>query len=101
MTLSVQEINQAISFGNFTSEQLTEIARAITYRRSRILKANKQQLAVGSKVKFTAQGGRTVTGTVEKINRKYVMVKERPNNFNGGVFATNWRVPGHMLTSEA
>jgi hypothetical protein len=26
-----------------------------------------------------------------------VIVREQANSFNGGIFATNWRVPGNML----
>ena len=97
MTISITEVNQAIMFGNFTDEQLRSIGMAVTYRRNQILSANKRQLAVGSKVKFVGRQGRTVIGSVEKINRKFIIVKEQPNSFNGGIFATNWRVPGNML----
>jgi transcription elongation factor len=97
MTISITEVNQAIMFGDFTDEQLRSIGMAVTYRRNQILSANKRQLAVGSKVKFVGRQGRTVIGSVEKINRKFIIVKEQPNSFNGGIFATNWRVPGNML----
>lgn len=93
MSLSIQEVNDAIAFGNFTDQQLRLVSQAITYRRNLILKANKRQLTVGSNVKFTGRNGRTIVGIVEKINRKYVIVKEQP--ISG--FATNWRVPGNML----
>jgi transcription elongation factor len=97
MTISITEVNQAIMFGDFTDEQLRSIGMAVTYRRNQILSANKRQLAVGSKVKFVGRQGRTVIGNVEKINRKFIIVKEQANSFNGGIFATNWRVPGNML----
>jgi hypothetical protein len=54
-------------------------------------------MTVGSKVKFVGRQGRTVVGEVTKINRKFIIVKEQPSSFNGGIFATNWRVPGNML----
>jgi transcription elongation factor len=97
MTISITEVNQAIMFGDFTDEQLRSIGMAVTYRRNQILSANKRQLAVGSKVKFVGRQGRTVIGSVEKINRKFIIVKEQPSSVNGGIFATNWRVPGNML----
>ena len=97
MTISITEVNQAIMFGDFTDEQMRSINMAITYRRNQILSANKRQLAVGSKVKFTGRQGRTVIGSVEKINRKFIIVKEQPSSVNGSIFATNWRVPGNML----
>lgn len=93
--LSIQDVNTAIMFGDFTDEQLRSIASAITYRRNQILKANKREMTVGSKVKFVGRQGRTVVGEVTKINRKFIIVKEQP--IGNSIFATNWRVPGNML----
>lgn len=95
--LSIQDVNTAIMFGEFTDEQLRSIGSAMTYRRNLILKANKRQLAVGSQVKFVGREGRTVVGIVQKINRKFVIVREQAKSFNGGFSATDWRVPGNML----
>ena len=93
--LSIQEVNNAIAFGNFTDEQLRLIGQAVTYRRNLILSENKRQLEIGSDVKFTGRQGRIVFGKVQKINRKFVIVKEQPSG--NSIFATNWRVPGNML----
>lgn len=93
--LSIQDVNTAIMFGDFTDEQLRSIASAITYRRNQILKANKREMAVGSQVKFTGRNGRVVVGEVTKINRKFIIVKEQPSG--NSIFGTNWRVPGNML----
>lgn len=93
--LSIQEVNNAIAFGNFTDEQLRLIGQAVTYRRNQILSENKRQLEIGSDVKFTGRQGRIVFGKVQKINRKFVIVKEQPRG--NSIFATNWRVPGNML----
>ena len=95
MTISIQDVNTAIMFGDFTDEQLRSIGAAITYRRNQILSQNKRQLAVGSQVKFTGRGGRVVVGSVQKINRKFIIVKEQPQG--NSMFGTNWRVPGNML----
>lgn len=95
--LSIQDVNTAIMFGDFTDEQLRSINSAITYRRNQILRANKREMAVGSEVKFVGREGRVVVGQVTKINRKFIIVREQANSFNGGIFATNWRVPGNML----
>lgn len=95
--LSIQDVNTAIMFGDFTDEELRSIGSAITYRRNQILKANKREMTVGSQVKFTGRQGRVVIGTVTKINRKFIIVKEQPTSGNGSIFATNWRVPGNML----
>ncbi len=93
--LSIQDVNTAIMFGDFTDEQLRSIGTAITYRRNQILKANKREMAVGSKVKFVGRQGRMVVGEVTKINRKFIIVREQPNS--NSMFGTNWRVPGNML----
>ncbi len=95
MSISIQDVNTAIMFGDFTDEQLRSIGSAITYRRNQILSQNKRQLAVGNQVKFTGRGGRTVIGSVQKINRKFIIVREQPNG--NSIFGTNWRVPGNML----
>jgi hypothetical protein len=83
MTMSIQDVNTAIMFGDFTDEQLRSIGSAITYRRNQILS------------QFTGRGGRTVVGNVQKINRKFIIVREQPNG--NSMFGTNWRVPGNML----
>jgi hypothetical protein len=52
-------------------------------------------LVKGSKVKFTnSRNGQTVVGTVDKVNRKFILVREdKPGSLVGGV----WRVPANML----
>ncbi len=93
--LSINDVNTAIMFGDFTDEQLRSIGAAITYRRNQILKANKREMTLGSKVKFVGRQGRMVVGEVTKINRKFIIVREQPNS--NSLFGTNWRVPGNML----
>ena len=93
--LSIQDVNTAIMFGGFTDEQLRSIGSAVAYRRNQILKANKREMTVGSQVKFTGRQGRVVIGTVTKINRKFIIVREQSQG--NIIFGTNWRVPGNML----
>lgn len=94
--MNIKEINSAIMFGDFTNDELTSIGDAIRYRRSRLTQEKKRDLSVGINVKFTnSRTGRVVTGTVSKINRKFVIVREAPSA--GGLFATQWRVPANML----
>jgi hypothetical protein len=83
--------------GNFNNDQLNDIVMAVKYRRNQLAKVVKRGMCIGDQVKFDSQEGRTVIGTVQKINRKYIIVKEQANSFNGGLFATNWRVPASML----
>jgi len=87
----ISAINGAILAGNFTNEQLNSIGDAIRFARAQLGQQTKYTLRVGTKVKFTSsRSGMEVTGDVQKINRKFVIVKS-------GV--TNWRVPASMLSA--
>ena len=86
----ISEINRAIISGNFTNDQLTSIVDAVRFARAEIAQKNKYTLKVGTKVKFTnSRNGMVITGDVQKINRKFVIVKTGPLN--------TWRVPANML----
>ncbi len=87
---SIQDVNSAIMFGNFTNEQLNSIAAAVKYRRGQIGKETKRELGVGSVVKFThPKTGRVHQGNVVKIAIKNIKVKEG---------LTTWNVPANLLT---
>ena len=88
----ISAINSAIISGNFTNDQLTSITDAIKFARAQIAQKNKYTLTVGTKVKFTnSRNGMEITGDVQKINRKFVIVKTGPLN--------TWRVPANMLSA--
>ena len=92
---TIQDINSTIISGAFTDEQLNSIAMAIKFARNQLAQKNKFTLRKGSSVKFvSSRSGQTILGTVEKVNRKFVIVKE-----NGKAFGGNWRVPANMLES--
>ena len=87
----ISAINGAILAGNFTNEQLNSIGDAIRFARAQLGQQNKYTLRVGTKVKFTSsRSGMEVTGDVQKINRKFIIVKSG---------MTNWRVPASMLSA--
>ena len=95
--MNIKEINTAIIHGHFSNEELNSIGDAIKFARSQLAALNKMSIAKGSSVKFTnSRSGLTVTGFVDKVNRKFVLVREyKP----GATFATTvWRVPASMLT---
>ena len=93
--MTLQEINRSIVAGTFSNEDLTSITDAIKFARSQLVKVNKSTLVKGTSVKFTSsRTGKIVLGTVEKVNRKFVIVREA-----GGFISTNWRVPANMLTA--
>jgi hypothetical protein len=92
--MNINDVTHAIMFGNYTNEQLNAIAMAITYRRNQLGQATKRSLSLHSNVKFvSSRDNRTVLGTVTKINRKTVLVREDRGNYA----PLNWRVPANML----
>ena len=87
--LTIQQINSAIMFGNFTNDQLTSINDAVLYARAQLRSVKIREFTKGDTVKFhSAKRGVTVKGTVTKVAIKYVTVKD-------GV--TLWKVPANML----
>jgi len=89
---TIQEINSSIIGGTFTNDQLDSIMMAIKFARNQLATKNKFTFRAGSQVKFTSsRNGQTVLGTVEKVNRKFIIVRE-----NGKAFGS-WRVPANML----
>ena len=91
---TIQEINSTIIAGSFTNEQLDSIQTAIKFARNQLATKAKFTLVKGSQVKFTSsKSGQTVLGTVEKVNRKFIIVRE-----TGKAFST-WRVPANMLAA--
>ena len=90
---TVQEINTAIMFGDFTNVELMSMIDAVKWKRATLAKLTKASLAVGDSVEFTStKTGQTMTGFVTKIAIKYVTVKTL-----GGL----WRVPANMLAKVA
>jgi exosome complex RNA-binding protein Csl4 len=88
---TIQDINSSIISGQFTNEQLDSIVMAVKFARNQLTHKNRGSMVVGSKVKFTSsRNGQTVIGTVQKVNRKFIIV-------NSGI--TAWRVPASMLES--
>jgi small-conductance mechanosensitive channel len=87
---TVQEINQAIMFGDFTNVELMSMIDAVKWKRATLAKLTKASLSIGDNVNFTStKTGQNVTGVVMKIAIKYVTVRT----------ATGlWRVPANMLT---
>lgn len=93
---SIQEINATIISGVFTNDQLDSISMAIKFARNQLATKNKFSLVKGTQVKFTnSRSGQVVLGTVEKVNRKFVIVREKIP----GAFGMQWRVPANMLTA--
>ena len=86
---TIQDVNSAIMFGDFTNEQLNSIAQAIKYRRAQLTKEKVRSFWNGDNVKFVnPKTGRVHVGVVAKVKIKYITVREGN---------TNWNVPANML----
>lgn len=86
---TIQEINSSIMFGNFTNDQLNSIMTAVKYARAQLTKQTASSLRIGANVKFTSsRSGRVITGTVESIKIKNVIVNTALGRY---------RVPANML----
>lgn len=87
---NIDTICKEVRFGNLNSDDLNELIMAVKYRRLVLGQEVKRSVTTGMTVKFkNSRTGKIVTGTVEKINRKNVMVREQ----NFGL----WRVPSTMI----
>jgi len=74
------------------SEQLKEVAEAIQLKRQYLAKQAIKNFIVGDMVQFTSnRTGGKVNATVEKVNKKYVIVSTH-------IGGEKWRVPATMLT---
>jgi len=88
---TINEVNQAIMFGQFTNDELNTISNAIKFARHQLISENKRSLRIGQNVAFNSvKLGTRVTGDVTKIAQKYVTVRT-----NNGL----WKVPANMLES--
>jgi len=86
---TIQEINSSIMFGELTNDQLDSVISAVKYARAQITKQNARTLRIGANVKFTShRTGQTITGTVESIKIKNVIVSTSLGRY---------RVPANML----
>jgi len=78
---------------NMTSDELNQVAEAIKLQRTFNARATARALSIGDVVQFTGRANRTVAGTVEKINRKTVIVNSPT--------AGKWKVTASMLKQIA
>jgi small-conductance mechanosensitive channel len=92
--LTIQQVNEAIMFGNFSNDQLNGIAMSIKYARTQKAKQVKSGLKVGDTVKFpNSRTGYDTVGTVTKIAIKYITIRESGRSVGG-----LWRVPASMIS---
>ncbi len=93
--MTLQEINRSIISGTFSNEDLNSINDALKFVRAQMVSKARYTFTVGSSVKFTnTRSGTVVLGTVNKVNRKFIIVSE-----TGKAFGGSWRVPANMLSA--
>ena len=85
--MSVQTAIQAIR-NCTTNDDLNQIIEAVKLQRQYLSMQSIRVLRVGDTVEFTARG-RVIRGTVTKVNRKNVKVREAGYG--------TWNVPANML----
>lgn len=74
------------------SAQLKQVAEAIQLKRQFLAKQAIKNFTVGDMVQFTSsKTGGKINATVEKVNKKYVIVSSH-------IGGDKWRVPATMLT---
>ena len=74
------------------NEELNQVAEAIQLKRQYLAKQAIRNFVVGDLVQFTSRRtGGSVNATVEKVNKKYVIVSTH-------IGGEKWRVPATMLT---
>ena len=74
------------------NDQLSQLIEAIKLKRTHLSRQAVRNFSVGDMVQFTSsRTGGKVNATVEKVNRKYIVVSTH-------IGGEKWRVPATMLT---
>lgn len=90
---TVQDICNAIAFGNLNNDDLNTVIESVKFARKRLTQKTKATMMLGDRVQFTStKTGRTLQGTVQKIAIKYVTVRTQEGL---------WKVPANMLSAVA
>ena len=80
---TITEVTHSIMFGEFTNDELNAITQALKYRRTQLSKQAKRDMAPGIAVKFYhPKQGRDITGTVNRIKQKYILVDTAQGRYN-------------------
>ena len=73
------------------THELKQVAEAIQLKRQYLAKQAIKNFVVGDMVQFTGKTGGRINATVQKVNKKYVIVSTH-------IGGEKWRVPATMLT---
>lgn len=88
--MTAQEIVREIVTGNFTADEVRTFYDAYKFAANQLARKNTFTLRRGDRVKFTGRSGVVITGEVDDIKVKNVIVK---------VANTRYRVPASMLSA--
>ena len=75
------------------SDEMNEVIEMIKFRRNQIQSEAKKMFKIGDKVYFVSKRQGKIYGTVEKINRKYIIIDQT----NGMM---SWRVSPSFLNMD-
>mgnify|MGYP005664595279 FL=1 len=71
------------------NDQLNQLVEAVKLKRTHLARQAVKSFSIRDSVQFSSRDGRSYTGTVRKVNRKYIVV-DTPQG--------SYRVPATMLT---
>ena len=74
-----------------TRDELNQIVEAVKLQRTFLAKQSARTFTIGDAVQFKGRAGRTVVGTVSKVNPKTIVVDSPTQG--------RWKVTASMLTS--
>ncbi len=76
---------------NTDLDELNQIIEAVKLQQTWLAKQSARTFSIGDTVSFTGRGGRTVVGTVHKVNPKTIVVDSPSQG--------RWKVTASILTS--
>lgn len=88
--MTAQEIVREIVTGSFTAEEVRSFYDAYKFAANQLSRRNTFSLRRGDRVKFTGRSGVVITGEIDDIKVKNVIVV---------VGSTRYRVPASMLSA--
>ena len=88
---NVQIATKAIM--NMNIDEIERVIAAIKMRRASLSRATKASVSIGDKVEFKGRNG-MIAGSVVKINRKNILVRQDNS-------ITTWNVPASMVRVTA
>lgn len=93
MKMTAKEMETVMTLiGKADNEQLAQLLERFKLQRTFVQNQTRRSLVVGDTVEFVARG-KVINGSVSKVNRKTVIVRQA--GFG------NWKVPADMLKKVA